>query len=99
MTWEQKLSALGSLAGSNIALHMRAPGDWYTLSGGVEIGDGRMLSSCGGNGTTPEAAVCDHWERVTNLKPDEFLVVDAMPTSRRHVRWNGYMWDVLPSTA
>ena len=90
MTWEEKLEACNALA--RCGLSMRKPGDWYVYQSGVELKRGCMLGGGGGNGTTPELAVLDHWEGHTNLQPGEYLVIGAMTPNRRAVKWNGYMW-------
>jgi hypothetical protein len=90
MTWEQKLQALQAL--SDVSLRMRKPGDWYVDSR-MEIKDGPVLVGAYGNGKTPQAAVEDHWQQYALLPLDKGpIVVDAMRDSRRHVRWNGFMW-------
>lgn len=95
MTWEEKLAALQSLG--DCCLRMRHPGDWYVSATSVEVSSGRMLEGRYGNGATPEAAVLDHWEKYTALVgPGEVVVINAMSTERRHVRWTGYMWTDVP---
>lgn len=90
MTWEQKLEALQDIA--ECSLVMRKPGDWY-VSQSVEIGGNGMLSGVYGNGDSPEVAVFDHWYRLTeNLKPYEYLVVNAYGDDRKQYRWTGYRW-------
>ena len=89
MTWEQKLDALQSLG--ECTLRMRKPGDWYVRQG-VEVSQGNLLVGEYGNGKTPEEAVMNHWDLLSNLKPEEYLVVHAMGPNRQAVKWNGYMW-------
>jgi hypothetical protein len=99
MTWEQKLQALQAL--SDVALHMRKPGDWY-VNASMEIGadDSGVLVGSYGNGTTPQEAVEDHWSIYTVLlKPKEYCVIcTGSQATRRHVRWNGFMWQDVYST-
>ena len=91
MTWEQKLYACNALA--PCAMMMRGPGDWYVSQCSVEVSQGGMMVSPSGNGKIPEYAVHDHWQQLTNLKPGEYLVIDAMAGPRRRaVKWNGFMW-------
>ena len=91
MTWEQKLYVCNAL--SPCALMMRKPGDWYVLQCSVEISQDGMLVSNSGNGASPVLAVHDHWDQlVTNLKPGEYLVINAMGPRRKAVKWNGFMW-------
>ena len=72
LTWEQKLAALNAL--SECSLKMRKPGDWY-VSQSVEVkqteGDGVLVGSYGG--TTPQEAVEEHWNALTE---DGFMWVD-----------------------
>ena len=98
MTWEQMLQAIAALGGEP-ALRMRKPGDWYVEQRGVEVKQGSILASLYGNGATPEAAVRDHWQQLTDLKPDEVIVLSAAGPNRRHVRWNGFMWTDVDFTA
>jgi hypothetical protein len=80
--WEHRLDAINGLARAE--LHMRKPGDWYVSQGSVEVSNGRgMLRGVSGNGTTPEAAVADHWRQLTELAPREVVVVNALGTHRR----------------
>lgn len=91
MTWEEKLAACKAI-GSEIGLRMRKPGDWYVDHCGVEVKEGSMLASRYGNGPTPQAAAEDHWTQLTELTPREYIVLDAGRSTRRAVRWNGFMW-------
>lgn len=90
MTWEQKLQALQELG--ECSLRMREPGNWYVSQTSVDIKEGSLLGGGYGNGATPEQAVNDHWERKTNLKPNQYLVINAFSDKRRAVRWSGFMW-------
>lgn len=96
MDWQQKAEALNALAQINI--RMRKAGDWYVQQS-IEVkkqGSG-MLSGQYGNGETPEAAIENHWGKLCEHLPvDSYIVIDAMCNTRRHVRWNGYMWLELP---
>lgn len=94
MTWEQKLQAMNAL--EPVGLHMRKPGDWYTRQGRVDLGGDGMLSTIGAGGATPEEAVESLWERMTTLTPGMYIVVGAGSDDRKHVRWNGFMWEELP---
>ena len=90
MDFQQKAAALNAL--SEITIKCRGATDWY-VSQRVRIIEGPMVKCVSGNGTTPEAAVLDHWEElVDNLNSDEYLAVDALSEHRRVVRWNGFMW-------
>jgi hypothetical protein len=94
MTWEQKLAALQAL--TEHTLQMRSPGDWY-VGASIEIGGDGLLKGEYGNGDTPESAVCDHWDRLTNIQAHEYLVVSnpidfAGNNRRSYHRWNGFMW-------
>ena len=93
MNWQQKLSAVQALCGTfNVAVRMRNPGDWY-VNDCTEIKDGSILRGEYGNGATPEQAVEDHWDILTNLPHEQYIVVRAAREDRRAVRWNGFMWE------
>lgn len=94
MTWEQKLQAMNALG--PVDVRMRKPRDWYTTQGRVDIGGDGMLSSVGGCGETPELAVEARWEAMTVLPPGKYIVVAAGSDDRKHVLWNGFMWEELP---
>lgn len=96
MSWQEKFAAINALG--EASLMMRKPGDWYVNQPRVETKDeGSSVIGCDyGNGATPEDAVVDHWERIAALPPRWFVVVDSFGPSRRHVRWNGYMWVDVP---
>lgn len=91
MTWEQMFEACKALE-ANICLRMRQPGDWY-VEQSIEIKDGPFLGSIFGNGTMPQEAVEDHWRKLTELKPEQYIVINARKDSRQAVKWNGYMWE------
>ena len=92
MTYEQKMEAMNALNGSAM-IAMREPGNWYCSLRGVEIGNGSLLSSECGNGTCPKSAVENLWTILTELKDDEYIVLNAMIREhRQHLRWNGFMW-------
>jgi hypothetical protein len=71
---------------------MRKPGDWY-VEQRVEVRKGSVLEGRYGNGPDPEAAVLEHWQELTELGADEYLVARAYGDDRKAVRWNGFMWD------
>jgi hypothetical protein len=95
MDWQQKAAVLNAIA--QIKICMRRPQDWY-IDQSVEVGGDGLLSGLYGNGTTPQAALEDHWRvLVDELKPGFYLVIQAFsPDKCRHVRWNGFMWEDLP---
>jgi len=95
MNWEQKFAAILAISYS-ASLRMRQPGNWYVSVPGCEIGGGATLRSVGSTGADPSKAIECTWEEITKLPPDKHLVIDAMRDTRRHVRWNGYMWEDLP---
>lgn len=94
MDWQTKAAALNALAA--ISIKFRKPGDWY-VSQQVEIKDGPILRGDYGNGATPQEAIEDHWERLTELEPGQYLVgrefLDGRTHRRKAVRWNGFMWE------
>lgn len=95
--WEQKFAALKALD-SDASLKMRKPGDWYVSMTGVEVGSSAsgLLTSPSAGGETPQEAVEARWDLFANLATNQYLVIDAMKDTRRHVRWNGFMWEDLP---
>jgi hypothetical protein len=93
MEWQQKLQALQALA--EVSLHMRKPYDWY-VNTSMEIGadDSAFLIGEYGNGRTPEEAVNNHWLIFSTLESPKYVVIGASDGGkRRHVRWNGFMWE------
>lgn len=98
MTWEEKFAAMKALVGDfAISLMMREPGDWYVSVRGRDVGGDGVLVDAYGNGRTPEEAVNADWRcLVEELPPDKFIVVQRQGEPRRHVRWNGYMWQERP---
>lgn len=99
MTWEQKFAALCSLC--DTSLKMREPGDWYVRAYGRETQKpgSAMLASESGRGPSPERAVENDWGKIALASQEGkiYVVIDAMSeTERRHYRWNGYMWEMLP---
>lgn len=96
LDWQQKAAALAALA--ELSIKCRKAGDWY-VSQNVEIKDNSVLRGEYGNGSTPQEAIEDHWQRlVTNLeKSPLYLVARAGGgEDRRAVRWNGFMWQDVP---
>lgn len=96
MTWQQKAAALNAL--SELQLRIDVNNQWFVHHVRVEIGDGHIRKSIAGRGCTPEEAINDQWRHnVTELDLNgKYLVVNAMGQNRRHVRWNGFMWQELP---
>lgn len=96
MTAEQKAEALAALDGLKVEfVSRRAPslGPWF-CGQNVQIKSGGLLKGGSGNGWTPYEAIEDQWKRfVTDLKDNEYLVIDSIKgDERRRVRWNGFMW-------
>ena len=90
MNTKAKLAAISDLASAEIRLSGR---DFCQIVQPVEIKEGRMLTSTATNGRTPDEAIEAHWKTLTNLRPDQYLVVHAGdPEKRRAVRWNGSEW-------
>ncbi len=90
VTYEEQFFALKAL-NPDICIMMRKPGDWYCLMKYIEIKEGSMLRSCGGNGETPAAAINDSWLQCS--KPGTIIVLKAFQEDRREVTWNGFMWE------
>lgn len=95
MTWQQQFMALRALGGMDTRIHARSENDWYVLIPGVEIGGNGMLMRVGKSGATPEDAIKQTWQQVLGLSGDKYLVIDTMRDTRRHVKWNGFMWEDL----
>lgn len=90
MSTDEKMKALTALGGALWAgLHIRPDGTWYVRAG-IEISDGAIARSPSVSEPTPEKAILAYWNEITQLKPGEFLRVDA---TREKVRWNEYMWE------
>lgn len=89
MTYEEKFEAINALGEASV--HMRKPGDWY-VSQATEIKDGGMLCGHYGDGTSPEAAIEDHWRVLTELNPHQYVVINAAGPDRQALSWNGYRW-------
>lgn len=92
MDWQYKFAALNALKGA--CLRMREPNNWY-VDQPIEVKQGPVLWNDHGSGKCPETAVLDHWTRLTELKPDEYLVINAAAPHRKAVRWNGFMWEAV----
>lgn len=85
-TWEEKLSVLQAI--SNVALRMRAIGDWYVDSN-MAIAGGGTVQGGYGNGATPQEAVEKHWDLyVTNLPKDRFIDVGT----KQYQRFSDFVW-------
>ena len=89
LTWEQKFMAMQTLG--ECRLMMRQPGDWY-VSQSVEIKSGMCLEGRYGNGVSPYKAIEDHWDKLTVLKPGEYVVVGGTSEKREAFEWKGFMW-------
>lgn len=90
MTWEEKLMVLRALG--DASLKIRKPGDWY-VSQSVSVKRGGVLVGEYGNGTSPEAAVKDHWDKLAENMTGEYLVCNEHRDQRDAFKWNGFMWD------
>jgi hypothetical protein len=73
MNWEEKWEAIRALDG-DAKLCMRKPGDWYVNSD-MLIRDESKSYGIGdyGNGTTPQLAVEDHWEKMVAVQPPRYI--------------------------
>ena len=90
MDFQQKAQALNAL--SLLSIRLREGGDWY-VNTGIEIKDKSMLSGVTSSSSSPEGAVNQYWDKITEqLAPRKYLVVNAYRANRRAVRWNGFMW-------
>ena len=92
MTWEQKAVALqAAVFPGLISLRFRKEGDWYVNKAGLERKEGGCLSSGYESGKTPQDAVEQAWEWA--IAPDYYLVKYVAGSTRRAVKWNGFMWE------
>ena len=92
LTFKQKAEAMKSLA--SLSLKFRNINDWY-VSQSVEIKQGSVLAGVSGNGENATEALTDHWNQLTDLNPNEYLVLNAYSSTRRAVKWNGFMWQTV----
>lgn len=87
--WQERLDAIQCLGEARLI--MRKPDDWY-VGQHVEVKGGDVLTPVSGNGSSPEAAVYDHWNNLTSLQPGQYIVARAAGSDRLAVRWAGHMW-------
>lgn len=93
LTWEQKAEAMDALAPFTFKIVPRHGGGGWCASVSAEVKSGPILSSGNGHGKSVETAVLALWQGlVTDLKAEDYLVINAMGPNRRAVRWNGFMW-------
>jgi hypothetical protein len=90
MTAHQKAIAANALG--RLTLSLTLNDTWLAVAAGVEIKDGGLLKGVAGRGETPDAAIFDLWDNLTSLAGLRVLVINAMKTTRREVKWNGFMW-------
>lgn len=90
MNWEEKLTAMQSLAGGRGLLQMVSPGRWACSPPG-EIGGDGLLRSEAQLGSTPEEAVNAQWAAIMALPSDRYIQVSLGGRTRRY-RWGGFMW-------
>ncbi len=91
MDWQQKLAAFQALG--DTCLRMRKPSDWYVEAVSVMVKakpDDCYVTGIYGNGTTPQAAVEDHWRVLVEELPESAHL--SVRSGERRVRWNGFMW-------
>jgi len=96
MTWEQKFQAARALAPFDTSIMMRDRGDWYISHRGIERKEGGCLSGGLTSGKTPEEAVNQYWEWLTD--PKFYIVLRAGSPDRQAVSWNGFMWSAVQET-
>lgn len=97
MTTREKALALNAL--SRLSLELDCNNQWFVNHQRVdikEIDHPGVICSVTGRGDTPEDAIEDHWHKMTASGQNLYIVVNALHNSRRHVRWNGFMWEDLP---
>lgn len=99
MTWQEKFAAIRALGDSPNAttLNMRAVGSWsINLDPTIDIGGNGVIVHPVATGPDSESVVNNLWEKMTNLSDGEYIVVNGMSRRRRHVVWNGFLWEDLP---
>lgn len=87
----QKFAAILAL-GPQACLRMRSDGSWYVADDHIEVKQGAMLCSPSQAGSTPEKAIHECWEQLTDLKNCEYLVAGGNREDRKAFKWNGFMW-------
>lgn len=95
LTTQQKWEAIKALD-RRASIECRDLGDFY-ISAEMHVADGSgVIIGKYGNGTTPEAAVEEHWDIYSNLSDDEYIAGDLRQDDGTYVhyrkRWNGFMW-------
>lgn len=90
LSTEQKLMAMKAL--TSVVVSWSEGIQQFVVSPDVEICDGHVLKGVAGYGELRVDAVDDAWEKLTNIKPTETLVIDGWKPSRREYFWNGFMW-------
>jgi hypothetical protein len=92
MDWQQKALAMMALVGwYNFSIKLRSNQSWYIQHTGVERKEDARLSGGVQSGKTPEEAVNQCWEWMTD--PAYYMVIGAGSENRKAKRWNGFMWE------
>lgn len=91
MDYRQQFIAMNALSPCAIKIDVNC--NWYVSQPAVEVKRGGLLCTDSGRGETPQHAIQEHWKRHTEMKPGEYLVVNAGEPTRLAVRWNGFMWE------
>jgi len=94
MDWQEKAKALHALA--DLSVVPRSAGNWY-VSQGTEIGGDGFLRDYYGEGSTPQAAIVDHWRQLVDELPPASYIVVHRSGRRLHFRWSKFMWALLPN--
>lgn len=96
MTPYEMFAALDALDGDARICYSPYSRQVYLTLPHLEIGDGYVLRGPTEHRDTFEEAIRAYWTCVTDLALGEYLVLHSMdPARRKHVRWNGYMWQDL----
>lgn len=98
LTLSQKMIALNCLNPCSITYSTLTPADpWRCSVEGLEIEEKSILRSVYGIGPSPEEAVNNLWDKLTdNLDANSFIVIDAYKPTRRQYVWAGFMWQPVP---
>jgi len=88
MTYEEKFAAINALCEASVK--MRKPGDWYVQP--TSFLGGRGFTECTyGEGSTPQEAIEDHWEKISNAHYPLYAAAGD-----KHYEWDGFMWKEVP---
>lgn len=68
---------------------------YVTMNPSVEIGDDSILCSPSEHQATPEKAIQAYFERITNLKWDEYLVINGNSPREIHYKYKNNKFELI----